>query len=174
MLLQWTDAVIRDMIVKQCDQKYYYSEQMLRSRIWRWSSVIRDSVVSRHCDQGYDGEAGIMWWAHFVIREIVLGAFLLLECLLGLGIIIGGSCHKYHFCHYKRFCCDKHVFVMTKHIFCHDKTILLQKIWFCHNKRFGTANILLLRKRPVLSWQLLLWQDFCHDKYGTCGTSCQW
>ena len=47
-------------------------------------------------------------------------------------IIIGGSCHKCH------FCCNKHVFVITKHIFCRNKTsgttdILVLRN-FCHDK----------------------------------------
>ena len=33
--------------------------------------------------------------------------------------IIGGSCHKYHFCR------DKYVFVATKHVFCRDKSMLV-------------------------------------------------
>ena len=33
--------------------------------------------------------------------------------------MVGGSCHKYH------FCCNKHVFVMTKHVFCRGKSMLV-------------------------------------------------
>ena len=46
--------------------------------------------------------------------------------------IIGGSCHKHHFCRDKGFlsqetrvCRDTHMFVTTKHVFCCDKIMLV-------------------------------------------------
>ena len=48
--------------------------------------------------------------------------------------IIGGSCHKYHFCR------EKHVSVATKHLFCRDKSMLVatnllsRQKYFCLDK----------------------------------------
>ena len=62
--------------------------------------------------------------------------------------IIGGSCHKYHFCHDKCVCHNKHMFVMTKSLFCHDKSmlvvtkLLLQQAFdkcVCHDKHIKTC-----------------------------------
>ena len=47
--------------------------------------------------------------------------------------IIGGSCHKYH------FCLDKQLFVATKHVF------LPRQKYACHDKRFVATNIFLSR-----------------------------
>ena len=88
--------------------------------------------------------------------------------------IIGGSCHKYH------FCCDKHMFVVTKHIFCRDKNMLVmtnmpnmclsqqnlsQQTFVvtncCHDKiMFVTTDICCNKSFVVLSRQAY----FCHDK----------
>ena len=63
--------------------------------------------------------------------------------------IIGGSCHKYHFCH------DKHIFVMKNTCLSQQKTcfvvinmfvttkVCLSQQNFCHNKNFVTTSILL-------------------------------
>ena len=89
--------------------------------------------------------------------------------------VIGGSCHKYHFCRDKNtsfvptkvcllqqnFCCDKHNFVITKVLLqqayvCHDKHVfVVTKHVFCHNE-----SMLVTTNRKVLSWQAY----FCHDK----------
>ena len=66
-------------------------------------------------------------------------------------IIIGGSCHEYHFCR------GKHVFVATKHVFCHDKSMLVAITFFstkyiCRDKY--------LSRQTLLSRQAY----FCRDK----------
>ena len=38
--------------------------------------------------------------------------------IVGLVTIIGGSCHKYH------FCCNKSFVMTTKHVFCCNKSML--------------------------------------------------
>ena len=48
--------------------------------------------------------------------------------------IMGGSCHKYHFCR------DKHVFVTTKHVFCRDKK------YACRDKTFVPTKLCLSRQ----------------------------
>ena len=71
--------------------------------------------------------------------------------------IIGGSYHKYHFCHGKSF-------VATKHVFCRDKNMLFATKVFiflfflsrqncCHDKHNFVATICFSR------------QNFCHDKH---------
>ena len=63
------------------------------------------------------------------------------------GPIIGGSCHKYHFCR------DKQVFVKTKHIFCRNKSFVATII--CLSRQAYSC----CDKRRVLSRQnLYLWQ----------------
>ena len=58
--------------------------------------------------------------------------------------IIGGRCHKYHFCHNKSF-------VMTN-IFCRDKSILV-------------VTKLLLQQILVMTKLCLSWQRFCGNKH---------
>ena len=62
--------------------------------------------------------------------------------------VIGGSCHKSHFCHDKGF-------VTTKHIFCRlsQQTFVVTKIlWVCHNKYLS---------RQTWFWLLLPQAYFC-------------
>ena len=83
--------------------------------------------------------------------------------------MIGGSCHKYHFCHVCRdksmlvapkrlprhvrrdkltFTTTKHVFVTTQHVFCRNKTF-----------------VRVCRNRNTVMTKVLLWQAyFCRDK----------
>ena len=56
--------------------------------------------------------------------------------------IIGGTCHKYHFCRHKHMFVAKHVFVATKHVFCRDKTRLLSR----QNTSFVATKICLSRQ----------------------------
>ena len=63
-----------------------------------------------------------------------------------LYLTIGGSCHKYHFCH------NKHVIVATKQVFCHDK------VWLPWLPRLPWQNIFGMTK--VLSRQAY----FCCDR----------
>ena len=92
------------------------------------------------------------------------------NCLLHT--IIGGSCHKYHFCR------DRHVFVVTniilsRHKFCRDKhtfmfvatSILLlclsRQAYFCY-----VCRDRYLSRRMFYCDKMFLWrQKFCHDKY---------
>ena len=106
-------------------------------------------------------------------------------------IIIGGSCHKYHFyfCRDKHvfvatklflrqifvatntilspqayFCRDKHVFVATKDTFCRDKSMpVATKDVFCRDKHIFVATKMMLVAAP-----------FCRDNNDTCGSSRQW
>ena len=60
----------------------------------------------------------------------------LCEAVGGPGLslpIIGGSCHKYHFCR------DKRLFVATKDVFCRDKSKLVATNVFCRDKN-GTCG----------------------------------
>ena len=73
--------------------------------------------------------------------------------------IIGGSCHKYHFCR------DKYVFAATKHVFCRDKSMLVATKLLSPQTRvcrhiFATIFFILLsRQKTRLSRQkLYLWQ----------------
>ena len=58
--------------------------------------------------------------------------------------IIGGSCHKYHFCRDKYlFCRGKRTFVATKHVFRRDKSILVATntcLQFCRGKHTYVAT----------------------------------
>ena len=94
----------------------------------------------------------------------------------GFSTIIGGSCHKYHFCRDKKKCNDKHVFVVTKH-----KTFVATKIVFCRDNHvfiatklrlsrqnlcrdtdvFVATNIILSRQRLFLSRQTSVCRDKC-------------
>ena len=81
----------------------------------------------------------------------------------GSSAIIGGSCHKYH------FCSDKYVFVATN--------MCLSR----QNKSFVATKVCLSRQNVYLSCicrdiyvatnTYLLRQTFCRDKNNTCGTS---
>ena len=117
----------------------------------------------------------------------------------GFRSIIGGSCHKHHFCR------DKHGFALTKHAFCRDESmfvttkvclsqerfllqvyfcdVLVAKCVFCHDKSFVTTNTCLSQQKYfitsfVMASILLWWQKMCFvfhcDKNGTCGSSHQW
>ena len=86
--------------------------------------------------------------------------------------IIGGSCHKYHFCRDKRFattniCRDKHNFVATKvchkyatqvchkYNFCRDKTRLLSRQKYaCRDKTFATKKTI-----------VFVATDICRDNF---------
>ena len=81
-------------------------------------------------------------------RGVICIALVTRPCLIA---IIDGTCHKYHFCLTKYFCCDK-TFVMTNMClsrqmfcqFCHDKhTSVATKDVICHNKHkmFVMTNI---------------------------------
>ena len=72
-----------------------------------------------------------------------------------LYLTIGGSCHKYHFCH------NKHVIVATKQVFCHDK-VWLPRQNFCRNKiMFVMTKYFWHDKSFVTTSILLLWQKMC-------------
>ena len=79
--------------------------------------------------------------------------------------VIGGSCHKYHYCRdvmtntfvmtntcflwQSRVCHDKtHLYiVLLQQKFCHNKNILSQQTSFCQDKSFFTANVLSLQQK---------------------------
>ena len=74
--------------------------------------------------------------------------------MIQLQNIIGGSCHKYH------FCCDKQLFVVTKHLLSWQNNA-------CCSKTFVTASILLSRQKTCLvttnasdTTKLLSWQKW--------------
>ena len=101
-------------------------------------------------------------------------------------LIIGGSCHKYNFCHKKSvllrpkflFCRDKHMFVKMKKLswhkyICCDKhffflfatNVLLWHIFvaqqmFCHDKPVCHNKHIFSQGQTYLSWQ----KHVCHDK----------
>ena len=94
---------------------------------------------------------------------------------------------------WQNFCHNKLTFVATKHVFCHDKNVLVmtKKLWkkiVCSDKHnFTTTKVFCFDERRVLSWQThvsidkhmfvltnMCWQNFCHDKNYTCGSSHQW
>ena len=72
------------------------------------------------------------------------------------------SCHKYHFCCNKKFCCDKYI---NAQYGCHD--FVTTKI--CCDKSFVATSILLSQQKTcfVVTNTCLLW----HDKTDTCGSS---
>ena len=75
--------------------------------------------------------------------------------------IIGGSCHKYHFCR------DKHVFFATKHVFfcfflffvatkvclpqqkCRDKITFVPTKYFCRDKHVFVATKMIIVAAPT-------------------------
>ena len=64
--------------------------------------------------------------------------------------VIGGSCHKYHFCRDKSICRDKHnikyTFVATK--LCLSRQVLSRPTYFCRDQHtFVVTNILLSRQK---------------------------
>ena len=79
--------------------------------------------------------------------------------MLGMATIIGGSCHKYHFCRDKSFvvCREKHVFVKTKHVFCRDKSMLVT------TKRLSRQTRVCCDKRFVVT-SMFVARNICHDK----------
>ena len=98
-------------------------------------------------------------------------------------IIIGGSCHKYHFCRDKRrflfvlFFSDKHVFVATKRTyFSRYRRLSRQKLLKSYKSFVATKDLFRRDKnKHVLSRQAY----FCRDKSrvlmidDTCGSSRQ-
>ena len=85
-----------------------------------------------------------------------------------VGVIIGGSCHKYIFCRGKTFivtniCRNKHNFCRDKHVFCRNKRRLLSR------QSTLVATKLLVSKHLVsklLSQQnYVSQQKFCRDKH---------
>ena len=97
--------------------------------------------------------------------------------------IIGGSCHKCHFCRDKKacfvatkvclprqtFCRYIIMFVVTKY-FCRDKhTFVVTKDVFCRDKHVFVAIKVSLSRQNGLSRQTRI----CRDK-NTCGSSRQW
>ena len=114
-----------------------------------------------------------------------------------LDAIIGGSCHKYHFCHNKSFVLTN-TFVVTKHVFCCNKSMLVVLSWqklcllwqnyVCRDKHVFIMRIFVVVTSILLSQQktcfvvtnmclpqqtCLSWQNFCRNKNDTCGNSCQ-
>ena len=78
--------------------------------------------------------------------------------------IIGGSHHKYHFCHDKSFVATK--LCLSWQEFCNkEKYFVATNTWqayFCRDKR------------RVLSWQTHVGRDKTYDKNDTSGSSHQW
>ena len=112
---------------------------------------------------------------------------LLLSGISGLLFIISGSCHKYHFCHDKRylhnfvatkdvFCCDKPVFVATKlcllwRKFCCNKNILSWQNFCCDKHTFVSTKDVYCHDKHE---HVLLTTKLCRDINDTCGSSLQW
>ena len=77
--------------------------------------------------------------------------------------LIGGSCHKYHFCRDKTFCRDKKgkkkKFVATN--ICHDKRFVTTKNIFV-----ATSILLSRQKTCYVATNTCLWrQTFCRQKF---------
>jgi len=90
-------------------------------------------------------------------------------------IIIGGSCHKYHFCRDKSFVAtNKHVFVATKHVFCREKSLhaatklLSRHNYIYHDKIFLPRQI--ISREHVFVATSILWsqQKACFAATNTC------
>ena len=92
-------------------------------------------------------------------------------CIVGmpvLSIIIGRSCHKYH------FCCDKSSVATTKHIVSHNKSMLaattkivtkkknrnrimfVVTTYFCHDKTFVATNCVCRCKHVFVMSKIIL------------------
>ena len=97
--------------------------------------------------------------------------------------IIGGSWHKYHFCHDKNmsflvtkvclwwpnFCSDKHIFccnksfVLEQAYFCRDKHMfVMTKHVFCHDKSMLVVTELVSQQTRII---FVTTKIFCHDKH---------
>ena len=90
--------------------------------------------------------------------------------------IIGGHCHKYHFCcnktclllkqkyacHEAYFCRDKHMFVATKHVFWRDKSMLVMTKLLLH-----MTNTFCQDKSCSKHTFVMTKDVFCHDKQNT-------
>ena len=83
--------------------------------------------------------------------------------------LLGGSCHKYHFCH------DKHVVVTTKHVFCRDKSMLVVTQLFvatnkCLLRQLFVVTKVLSRQKYYVSTNIILSRQayFCRDKTRVC------
>ena len=97
----------------------------------------------------------------------------LMWCMVFVSITIGGSYHKYHFCHGKNIfvmtntslswqthlCHDKHMFVAKTHVCC-DKNACHAK----HTKHVFVMTKLLSQQIIVATNIILLGQKFCCDK----------
>ena len=93
------------------------------------------------------------------------------DSVLGSKRIIGGNCHKYHFCgdkpHVCRdkyilsrqayFCQGKHVFVATKYVFCRDK--------LSRQKYFIATNIILSRQKCCRGKQTFVATNTCLSRH---------
>ena len=77
--------------------------------------------------------------------------------------MVGGSCHKYHFCRDKsfNFCRDKHVFVSTKY-FCRNKSFVMtnKHNFVCLSKSHVSRDKMFVASNRILSQQAY----FCRDK----------
>ena len=86
---------------------------------------------------------------------------------VALGIIIGGNCHKYHFCPDKRrllsrqkYACRNKSFVATKSCLLRQNIFVTTNI--CHNKHNFVATTFLLWQTRVCrdKTRLLSWQNY--------------
>ena len=81
--------------------------------------------------------------------------------------IIGGRCHKYHFCRdkrfvatYSRFCRDKNVFVATNNVVVATKMCLSRQKCVCRNKQCSCRDKSCVCRDKPLSRQKCV----CRDK----------
>ena len=81
--------------------------------------------------------------------------------------IVGGSCHKYHFCHDKCFVATN-TCLLWQTCVCHDKTYLFFMTMVCLSRQNFCCDrvIFVVTKLFVTNMQTcLLWQMFCCNKH---------
>ena len=100
----------------------------------------------------------------------------------GSFVIIGGSCHKYHFCRDKSFVVIKDVFCSSKHVFVAPKvSVLWRQNYVCRAKNMfdkhtfvATKDVFCRNKHVFVATNMCFSrQRFCRDKNDTCGSSRQ-
>ena len=110
------------------------NQQWVNTKVRSVTSKYKISMRARSTNRQTDKISPGRWW-------------------ISMRAIIGGSCHKYHFCRNKSFvatntCLSRQYtsFVMTKYV-CRDKhktRLLLQQKSACYDKMFVATKIILL------------------------------
>ena len=126
---QWVNTKVRNVT----DRTSPY-QQWVNTKVRSVTSKYKISMRARSTNRQTDKISPGRWW-------------------ISMRAIIGGSCHKYHFCRNKSFvatntCLSRQYtsFVMTKYV-CRDKhktRLLLQQKSACYDKMFVATKIILL------------------------------